>query len=71
MTGDTVTYVVAGIGGLVAFATVVALIFVPVVRMYPTWWQKTAATVLAGVAVFAFVIGGMYLGLRFVDNFLS
>jgi hypothetical protein len=71
MTGDLTTYLVVGVGGVVALATVVWLIFVPVVRMYPTWWQKTAAGVLAVVVVWAFAIGGIYVGLQVVDRFLS
>jgi hypothetical protein len=71
MTGDLTTYLVVGVGSLVALATVIALIFVPVVRMYPTWWQRTAAGVLALVVVWAFAIGGIYAGLQVVDRFLS
>lgn len=71
MSGDLFTYLVVGVGGLVALGTVVGLIFVPVVRMYPTWWQKTAAGVLSLVVVWAFAIGGIYVGLQFVDRFLS
>lgn len=71
MSGDFLTYLVVGVGGLVALVTVVWLIFVPVVRMYPTWWQRTAAGVLAAVVVWAFAIGGIYVGLQFVDRFLS
>jgi hypothetical protein len=71
MSGDLTTYLVIGVGGLVALATVVALIFVPVVRMYPTWWQRTAAGVLALVVVWAFAMGGIYVGLQVVDRFLS
>jgi hypothetical protein len=71
MSGDLTTYLVIGVGGLVAFATAVALIFVPVVRMYPTWWQRTAAGVLALVVVWAFAMGGIYVGLQVVDRFLS
>jgi hypothetical protein len=59
------------LGILVALATVIGLFFVPVVRMYPTWWQKTAAGVLASVVVWAFAIGGIYVGLQVVDRFLS
>jgi O-antigen ligase len=71
MTGDTTTYLVAGIGGLIALVAVVALVFVPVVRMYATWWQRVAATVLAAVVVAAFALGGVYAGLSVVDRFLS
>ncbi|WP_026911309.1 hypothetical protein [Patulibacter minatonensis] len=71
MNGDLVTYLVVGIGALVSLVTVVGLIFVPVVRMYPTWWQRSAAGVLALVVVWAFAIGGIYVGLQFVDRFLS
>jgi hypothetical protein len=71
MTGDLTTYLVVGIGGLVALVTVIALVFVPVARIYPTWWQKTAAGVLALVVVWAFAMGGIYVGLQVVDRFLS
>jgi hypothetical protein len=71
MTGDTTTYLVAGIGGLVALIAVVLLVFVPVVRMYATWWQRIAATVLAAIVVGAFALGGVYAGLSVVDRFLS
>ncbi|CAB4935411.1 unannotated protein [freshwater metagenome] len=71
MSGDLTTYLVVGVGGVVALATVVWLIYVPVVQMYPTWWQKTAAGVLATVVVWAFAIGGIYVGLQVVDRFLS
>jgi O-antigen ligase len=71
MTGDTTTYLVAGIGGLVALIVVIALVFVPVMRMYATWWQRGAAAVLALVVVGAFAMGGVYAGLSFVDRFLS
>jgi hypothetical protein len=71
MSGDFVTYLVVGLGALISLVTVVGLIFVPVVRMYPTWWQRSAAGVLALVVVWAFAIGGIYVGLQFVDRFLS
>lgn len=71
MSGDFITYLVLGVGGLITLVTVVGLIFVPVVRMYPTWWQRTAAGVLAAVVVWAFAMGGIYVGLQFVDRFLS
>lgn len=71
MSGDLTTYLVIGIGALVALVTVVWLIFVPVVRMYPTWWQRSAAGVLALVVVWAFAMGGIYVGLQFVDRYLS
>jgi O-antigen ligase len=71
MTGDTTTYLVAGIGGLIALIVVIALVFVPVMRMYATWWQRGAAAVLALVVVGAFAMGGVYAGLSFVDRFLS
>jgi O-antigen ligase len=71
MTGDLTTYLVAGIGGLIALVAVIALVFVPVVRIYATWWQRTAAAVLASVVVGAFALGGVYAGLSFVDRFLS
>lgn len=71
MTGDTTTYLVAGIGGLIALVAVIALVFVPVVRMYATWWQRSAAAVLALVVVGAFAMGGVYAGLAVVDRFLS
>ncbi|MEV4423329.1 hypothetical protein AB0L40_25650 [Patulibacter sp. NPDC049589] len=71
MNGDFVTWLVIGLGTLVSVVTVVGLIFVPVVRMYPTWWQRSAAGVLALVVVWAFAIGGIYVGLQVVDRFLS
>lgn len=71
MTGDTTTYLVAGIGGLIALVAVVLLVFVPVIRMYATWWQRGAAAVLAAIVVGAFALGGVYAGLNVVDRFLS
>lgn len=71
MTGDTTTYLVAGIGGLIALVAVVVLVFVPVIRMYATWWQRGAAAVLAAIVVGAFALGGVYAGLNVVDRFLS
>ncbi|MGX6448972.1 hypothetical protein ACVU7I_13025 [Patulibacter sp. S7RM1-6] len=71
MSGHTLTYVVGGVCGVLALAAVVALVFVPVVRMYATWYQRLAATVLALVVVGAFALGGVYAGLNVVDRFLS
>lgn len=71
MKNDQITLLVGGISGLVALLAVVVLVFIPVVRIYPTWWQRTAAVVLAGVVVVGFLIGGMYAGLQVVDRFFS
>ncbi|WP_210494370.1 hypothetical protein [Patulibacter sp. SYSU D01012] len=71
MSGHTLTYVVGGVCGVLALVAVVALVFVPVVRMYATWYQRVAATVLALVVVGAFAMGGVYAGLSVVDRFLS
>lgn len=71
MTNDQLTLLVGGISGLVALFAVVLLVFIPVVRIYATWWQRTAAVVLAAVVVGGFLIGGIYGGLVVVDKFLS
>lgn len=71
MKNEHITILVGGVSGLIALIAVVALVFVPVVRVYPTWWQRTAAVVLSTVVVGAFLIGGVYGGLAFVDRFLS
>lgn len=71
MKNEQITLLVGGVSGLVALLAVVVLVFIPVVRIYPTWWQRTAAVVLAGVVVGGFLIGGIYGGLVVVDKFLS
>jgi uncharacterized membrane protein len=71
MTNEQLTLLVGGISGLIALFAVVLLVFVPVVRIYATWWQRTAAVVLASVVVAGFLLGGIYGGLVVVDKFLS
>jgi uncharacterized membrane protein len=71
MKNEQITLLVGGVCGLVALIAVVVLVFIPVVRIYATWWQRTAAVVLAGVVVAGFLMGGVYGGLVVVDKFLS
>ncbi|MBF6621618.1 MAG: hypothetical protein ITG02_15480 [Patulibacter sp.] len=71
MTNEQLTLLVGGISGLIALFAVVLLVFIPVVRIYATWWQRTAAVVLASVVVGGFLLGGVYGGLVVVDKFLS
>ncbi len=71
MKNDQLTILIGGVCGLVALIAVILLVFVPVVRIYATWWQRTAAVVLAAVVVAGFLLGGIYGGLQVVDRFLS
>lgn len=71
MKNEQITLLVGGVSGLLALLAVVVLVFIPVVRIYPTWWQRIAAVVLAGVVVGGFLIGGIYAGLQVVDRFFS
>jgi uncharacterized membrane protein len=71
MKNDQLTILIGGVCGLVALIAVIVLVFVPVVRIYATWWQRTAAVVLAAVVVGGFLLGGIYGGLQVVDRFLS
>ncbi|EHN12419.1 hypothetical protein PAI11_06860 [Patulibacter medicamentivorans] len=71
MSHEFVTYLVLVVGGLVAVGAVVTLVLVPVARIYPTWWERMAALVLAAFVVAVFATGGVYVGLAFVDRFLS
>ncbi len=71
MTNEQITLLVGGVCGLVALIAVFVLVFIPVVRIYATWWQRTAAVVLAAVVVAGFLLGGIYGGLVVVDKFLS
>lgn len=71
MKNEQITLLVGGVCGLIALLAVVVLVFIPVVRIYATWWQRTAAVVLAAVVVGGFLLGGIYGGLVVVDKFLS
>ncbi|WP_320670999.1 hypothetical protein [Patulibacter defluvii] len=71
MSHEFVTYLVLVVGGLVALAAVVSLVLVPVARIYSSWWERTAALVLAAFVVAVFATGGVYVGLAFVDKYLS
>ena len=71
MKNEQITLLVGGVCGLIALIAVVVLVFIPVVRIYSTWWQRVAAVVLASVVVGGFLLGGIYGGLLVVDEFLS
>ncbi|MCK9249277.1 MAG: hypothetical protein M0P31_09935 [Solirubrobacteraceae bacterium] len=71
MSHEFVTFLIYVIGGGAALVAVTAFVIVPVARIYPTWWERTAGVVLALVILVGFAGLGAYLGLGFVDRFLS
>ncbi|MGE4427784.1 MAG: hypothetical protein AB7G37_15145 [Solirubrobacteraceae bacterium] len=71
MSHEFVTFLIYVLGGGAALVAVAAFVLVPVARTYPTWWERAAGVTLAIVIVVAFAGLGAYLGLGFVDRFLS
>lgn len=71
MSRDTVTILVASLSGVIGLAAFAALVLRPALAVYPTWWQKTLAGVLAFQILVAFLLVGLYLGLAAIDRWAS